>query len=463
MRASHLTLLMTSLFLLSGCGSRSPYDDNDPSCALESGGMGLGLGGNYQRGGTTAKGGTFTYGGSTYYGGTTSYGARGGYGGYSGTSFGGRGGTGGYGATGGINYAGGKVGYGGSGGSNAGGFAGTPRGGNAGVAGRGGAAGIAGRGGSAGYTGFIQGGFAATGWIGGTTNQGGNAGYGAAAGTFGLGAAGSATGGTVNAGGATTGGVANAGTANVGVAGATAGSSPGGAGPWTGCVCDQTRCGTCPTTTVTVDRGSYYIDATETTNAEYSQFLAANVSLTAQPAVCSWNLTFIPNVNWPLIGKDNMPVTWVDWCDAYAYCAWAKKRLCGAIGGGTASFEDSDNPGTNQWFAACTNGGTSIYPYGALYDATACNGADYGMEALVAAGSMASCQVTGAGIYDMSGNAYEWEDSCGNWTGGSDTCHTRGGSYFTSDPNILRCRTASTLYTRNSVRSSIGFRCCADK
>jgi hypothetical protein len=34
-------------------------------------------------------------------------------------------------------------------------------------------------------------------------------------------------------------------------------------------------------------------------------------------------------------GSGNFPITNVDWCDAYAYCAGIGKRLCGKIGGGT--------------------------------------------------------------------------------------------------------------------------------
>jgi formylglycine-generating enzyme required for sulfatase activity len=211
-----------------------------------------------------------------------------------------------------------------------------------------------------------------------------------------------------------------------------------------------------------IDRGSYRIDATETTNAEYSLFLAANPPAASQPPICQWNYTFIPNVLWPIAGKDNMPVTWVDWCDAYSYCAWANKRLCGAIGGGPVGFADNDVATTNQWFAACSENGANVYPYPGSFVATACNGAAYGVDDVTVVGSISTC-VTPSGIWDMSGNVYEWEDSCSAWTGGMDVCHARGGSYFTVDGANMRCLSATTIYPRNSVRSTIGFRCCADK
>jgi len=79
----------------------------------------------------------------------------------------------------------------------------------------------------------------------------------------------------------------------------------------------------------------------------------------------------------------------------------------------------------------------------------------------VPVGTLSSCQssVSGyGGVYDLSGNVWEWEDSCSG-TGSGATCRVRGGSYI-NDYNELNCATDRRWY-RTSVRSDTGFRCCS--
>ena len=102
----------------------------------------------------------------------------------------------------------------------------------------------------------------------------------------------------------------------------------------------------------------------------------------------------------------------------------------------------------------------NIYPYGASYDPTACNGVDYGSGAALPVKQASKCEGAWPGVFDMSGNVWEWEDSCQAQTGASDQCHLRGGSYWYNGATDLRCDTANAN-DRSAANDIYGFRCCA--
>lgn len=240
----------------------------------------------------------------------------------------------------------------------------------------------------------------------------------------------------------------------------------GGGGEGDGCTsCLDDGCGECPDNPmVYVEDGNYWIDSTEVTNSAYADFLAAQPSSAIQPAQCSFNGTYVPTNQWPATDRADHAVAWVDWCDAYAYCAWAGKRLCGAIDGGATPYASFKNAAVSQWYNACSAGGTVVYPYGSDYDAEACNGGVIEGESSGdpwPAGSQASCQGGVEGLFDMSGNLWEWEDSCATSDGVGDLCRARGGSFWSSDLS-LRCQGATADHSRSNVNRNLGFRCCSD-
>ena len=81
--------------------------------------------------------------------------------------------------------------------------------------------------------------------------------------------------------------------------------------------------------------GSYCIDTTEVTVANYNAFIQATGGMSIDaPDVCN---TAAPG---PLAdhapSDQNLPVGDVGPCSAWSYCSWAGKRLCGMIGDGGA-------------------------------------------------------------------------------------------------------------------------------
>lgn len=214
----------------------------------------------------------------------------------------------------------------------------------------------------------------------------------------------------------------------------------------------------------------YCIDATEVTGGQYRLFHMAkrlpnmDPDMAGQPPGCEGNTSY--DEAWADGSPtDTQPAFRVDWCDAYMYCQWAGKHLCGAVGGGTLTSEaDMNDPEKSEWYNACSSGGQYAYPYGDTYEPTTCNTKDYGGVGYHAldVSSMALCHGRDApfdNIYDMSGNVWEWVDRTEAGEKG-----TVGGSFGEDEGyGTVSCR--SGLFSMSSwydTAPSLGFRCCGD-
>ncbi|MEZ4227188.1 MAG: SUMF1/EgtB/PvdO family nonheme iron enzyme [Polyangiaceae bacterium] len=328
---------------------------------------------------------------------------------------------------------------------------------DSGVGGDSGSSGAPFGGASGGPTGGASGSSGAPGGSGGLVT-GGTSGSGGvpSGGTGGLvtGGSGGATGGT--------GGVVTGGTGGVvtGGTGGTGGVVTGGTGGGTG-----GSPATCPGGMVKITAATpFCVDATEVVESDYQLFLLGG-NYPPDHASCPGNNT---NANLkPVTGcgsfnpVGSLPVVCIDWCDAQAYCTKRGKRLCGKIGGGAVASNQLTNASQSEWYNACSNGGTTLFPYGDIYAATKCNGLEGIFTGLATASQLSDCSGP-LGIYNMSGNAVEWEDGCNG-----SNCPQRGGAYLDSNtpysghPDDLTCKSA-IMVGRMSVSKFRGFRCCAD-
>jgi len=233
---------------------------------------------------------------------------------------------------------------------------------------------------------------------------------------------------------------------------------------------------------------AFCIDSTEVTNAQYQAFLTASAAKApTQADRCAWNASFAPDTAtagcpaFDPVGRASYPVVCVDWCDADAYCRSVGKYLCraGSLDGNNAG--PVKNPlvsGGSQWVIACSSDGTQTYPYGSTGMPGLCVDKKFvstiaGVQPVMSA---ATCQVGTSGIYDMSGNASEWQDDCVAATstsgvaadlGKTDECDAYGGA-VSSDYSDTSCTAAASAtdtlahFTRAQVAPDNGFRCCAD-
>jgi len=154
----------------------------------------------------------------------------------------------------------------------------------------------------------------------------------------------------------------------------------------------------------TVDLPAFFIDIYEVTNLQYKKFI--DETGRRSPAHFR-NRSFPP-------GKADHPVTYVNWNDATAYCHWAGKRL----------------PTDEEWEKAARGTDGRIFPWGDEFDVTKAN-TPVRWQAIghqgdtTPVGSFAD-GISPYGLYDMTGNVWEWTSS---WYQAYPGNHTPSESY----------------------------------
>lgn len=179
------------------------------------------------------------------------------------------------------------------------------------------------------------------------------------------------------------------------------------------------------------------------TNAQYGLFVAA----TGHAAPTSWPDGTVP------AGAEDVPVTYVTWHDARAFCAWAGGRL----------------PTEAEWEVAATGGEERLWPWGdEPPDATyAVFGAGIGGPSPV---GRATAGAAPSGALDLAGNVWEWVSSAyrpypyeaedgREDVAGAEPRMVRGGSYI-HGPGALRC-TARHAFLPDAIDPYVGFRVAA--
>lgn len=207
------------------------------------------------------------------------------------------------------------------------------------------------------------------------------------------------------------------------------------------------------------DLGSFCIDKTEVTIAQYDVFVASAASH-AEGAGCAPQASHTPSCM--PAGQTNVPVGCVTWCSAFAYCSWAGKRLCGRRDGAGAitAREDLRDPVISEWAFACTEGTAREFPYGVAYLPRSCfdKTTAAGATQPVSVGTSPGC-VTAAGVVDLGGNVAEWVD------GTSAGAHFVAGDtygYTESGQRASSCRNTDSIDDATPITRDVGIRCCAD-
>lgn len=205
-----------------------------------------------------------------------------------------------------------------------------------------------------------------------------------------------------------------------------------------------------PAHQVTLD--DYWMDRYEVTNLQYKQFIDATKHKSPRHYE---NRTF-PE------GKADHPVVYVSWYDATEYCDWAGKRL----------------PTGEEWEKAARGSDARIYPWGNKFEITRANMPQRWNTLKKKGGTtpVGSFKegVSPYGLYDMSGNVWEWTSSWYKAYPGNnkatenygETYKTlKGGSWWNC--SFYKCGASAptfnrSFFLRTTRNKSFGFRCAKD-